>query len=88
MGTPNFFLGMEIHYLREHGVVSLSQKSYIAELGTEVQLPFRERATSPIKADYYAKLQASADEPILADKPYKELVGSLIYVKVCTGIQL
>ena len=84
MGTPTFFLGMDICYLQDQGILTLSQSSYIDELNDRFQVPFNERATTPIKPTYYADLQSSSDEPILTDLPYKELVGSLIYVMVCT----
>ena len=38
----------------------------------------------PIKTVYYVKIQASIDDQVLTDLPFKELVGSLIYVMVCT----
>ena len=42
------------------------------------------RPVTPIKSDYYDKLQSSMNDNVLNNIPYKELVGSLIYVMVCT----
>ena len=84
MGEPNFFLGMEVIYLREQGLVSLSQKSYISEMSIRFNLSDHDRPVTPIKSDYYEKLQSSTNDNVLTDIPYKELVGSLIYVMVCT----
>ena len=84
MGEPNFFLGMEVSYLREHGLVSLSQRSYITEMSNRFNFPDQERPVTPITSDYYKRVQSSDDDSVLVDVPYKELVGSLIYVMVCT----
>ena len=43
-----------------------------------------DRPVTPIKSDYYGKLQSSTNDNVLDEIPYKELVGSLIYVMVCT----
>ena len=84
MGEPKFFLGMEVSYLQEQGLVSLSQRSYISDMSIRFNLPEQERPVTPIKADYYEKLNNSVNDNVLVDVPYKELVGSLIYVMVCT----
>ena len=77
---------MEVSYLQEQGLVSLSQRSYISDMSIRFNLPEQERPVTPIKADYYSyeKLHNSVNDNVLVDVPYKELVGSLIYVMVCT----
>ena len=82
MGEPRFFLGRKVCYLQEHRLISLSQRSYISDLSKRFNLPEQERSVTPIKTDYYFRLQNSTDDSILEDIPYKELVGSLIYVMV------
>ena len=51
MGEPKFFLGMEVSYLQEQGLVSLSQRSYISDMSIRFNLPEQERPVTPIKAD-------------------------------------
>ena len=51
MGEPNFFLGMEVTYLQEQGLVSLSQKSYISEMSVRFNLSDHDRPVTPIKSD-------------------------------------
>ena len=84
MGTPTLFLGMEVRYVQQQGLITLSQQSYILQVAERFSLPSHERAVTPIKTDYYARLYASKDEPVMMDVPYKELVGCLIYIMVCT----
>ena len=74
MGEPKFFLGMEVSYLQEQGLVSLSQRSYISDMSIRFNLPEQERPVTPIKADYYEKLQSSVNDNVLVDVPFKELV--------------
>ena len=73
-----------MNYVREHGIISLSQQNYISSMAERFQLPHYERATTPIKTDYYSQLELQLNEPVLDDVPYKELVGSLIFCMVCT----
>jgi len=84
MGEPKHFLGMEISHILQHGLVAISQRIYVEKLAKRFELPDTERPLTPIRTDYYERLTASADEPILQHQPYKELVGALIFVMVST----
>ena len=84
MGQPKFFLGMEIHYIRNSGVITISQHSYITKLAAKFGIDNSSKPTTPIRTDYYKSLESSTNEPVILDFPYKELVGALIFVMVCT----
>ena len=75
---------MQINYICEQGIISLSQQNYISSMAEWFRLPNYERATTPIRTDYYTQLKSQLSEPVLEDVPYKELVGSLIFCMVCT----
>ena len=84
MGQPKFFLGMEIHYIRNSGVITISQHDYITKLAAKFGIDDSSKPTTPIRTDYYKSLESSTNEPVILDFPYKELVGALIFVMVCT----
>ena len=84
IGESRLFLGMEVSYLREQGMVTLSQGDYILQLVTKFGIADTLRPTTPIKTDFYKQLELCQSEPIIQDFPYRELVGALIFVMVCT----
>ena len=84
MGEPRLFLGMEVSYLREQGMVTLSQGDYISQLVTKFGIAETQRPTTPIKSDCYKQLELSQSEPVVQDFPYRELVGALLFIMVCT----
>ena len=84
MGTPTNFLGMEVSRDTANSCISLTQTKYIHELASKFHLPVELRPTTPIRSDFYSQLEKSINTPIVTEMPYKELVGALIFVMVCT----
>ena len=62
----------------------ISQHAYITKLPTKFAIDSSSKPTTPIRTDFYTSLESSANEPVILDFPYKELVGALIFVMVCT----
>ena len=84
MGEPRLFLGMEVNYVQGQGLVTLSQGDYVSKLVTKFGIAETQCPTTPIKSDYYKQLELSQSEPIVQDFPYRELVGALLFIMVCT----
>ena len=85
LGKPTMFLGIEINYFQEGGFCNLSQFTYVQKLASKF-LTLAERAhppTVPVEANVNDLLFAADSEPIF-EGPYRELVGGLLYVTVCT----
>ena len=86
MGTPSNFLGMEVSHDPANSCSSLSQNKYIKELASKFHLPVELHPTTPIRADvnFYLLLETAIHTQVITEMPYKELVGALIFVMVCT----
>ena len=84
MGEPRLFLGMEFSSIRGQGLVMLSQGDYVSKLVAKFGVAETLRPTTPIKSDFYKQLELCQSEPFIQDFPYRELVGALIFVMVCT----
>ena len=84
LGTPTNFLGIEVNYMLEKRCVALSQQSYILSLANKFQIPPELRPTTPIRSYYYTQLNDAVSQPVITELPYRELVGALIFIMVCT----
>ena len=84
LGTPMNFLGIEVNYIQEERCVALSQRQYILNLAKKFDIPPELRPTTPIRSDYYTQLDGAVLQPVMTELPYRELVGALIFIMVCT----
>ena len=84
LGSPSSFLGIDVCYDSDQRCVALSQQNYILDLAAKFNLPPTLRPVTPIRSDYYSQLEAAQPQPVLEEVPYRELVGALIFVMVCT----
>jgi hypothetical protein len=84
MGPAELFLGMEITRDRSNGTVMLSQHRMTGELLSKYGLTDANPRTVPMNPSL--KLHAATDTSTLYAGPpsYSELVGSLLYLSVCT----
>jgi hypothetical protein len=87
MGTPNYFLGMNIKYNQQERLVLITQQTYIEAIvqkyGFETLLP----RTLPMVPG--AVLECADDETIILENTemcqnFGSLVGALLYLAVCT----
>ena len=81
MGEPRLFLGMEVSYLREQGMVTLSQGDYILQLVTKFGIADTLRPTTPIKTDFYKQLELCQNQSFRIFPP--RIGGSLNF---CHGL--
>ena len=84
LGKPTNFLGIEIACVPAQKSVALCQRKYVLDLANKFNIPSDLRPVTPLQSDYYAQLAIAIDHPIVTELPYRELVGSLIFVMVCT----
>ncbi|KAE8969014.1 hypothetical protein PR001_g27622 [Phytophthora rubi] len=83
LGDARFILGMELHYNTQKGEVFVGQAQYISRMIAR----FGQADAHPVRNPNVIgqDLRASNEHPKLdAKKPYRELVGSLLYVANAT----
>ena len=88
---PKRFLGMEIFYLREQGLCCISQQSYVEKLAkqflSDSDTAYPAFPTTPMEVNVYDKLELAEREPLF-EGPYRSLVGGLLYLFVCTRVEI
>ena len=84
LGKPTNFLGVKIKYVPSEKCVALTQQQYILELARKFNIPAPIRPVTPLRSDYYLQLASAIDQPIVTELHDRELVGTLIFVRVCT----
>jgi hypothetical protein len=84
LGPATYFLGMEILRDRSAGTLKLVQRRMTAELAAKYGLAAGRAKSTPLAVG--TKLYPADDDSLLdtAQFPYSELVGSLLYLAVCT----
>ena len=91
LGEPKKFLGMEIAYMREQGICCVSQQAYVDKLArnflTEHDTQFPSYPTTPMDINAFDRLEKAEEEPDF-EGPYRSSVGGLLYVSVCTRIDI
>ncbi|GAB9477113.1 hypothetical protein Gpo141_00014172 [Globisporangium polare] len=83
LGEPRYILGIEVTRDRRTRTLTLSQRGYIQQLAEK----FRVSQAKPVylPADANSRLSQMADGDVCVTQfPYRELVGSLMYIVTCT----
>ncbi len=83
LGRLRWFLGMEIKY--SDSGITVTQVQYINNILQTYGMNAAKTTTTPMEVN--TTLIANADDNdrrFMADKPYRELVGSLLYLSMCT----
>jgi hypothetical protein len=82
MGEPQYFLGMNVCYDQEQGMLTLNQQTYVEALlekyGSYVGMP---RTLPMVNGKVFTKEQGK-ERP--TGMPYASLVGALLFLSVCT----
>ena len=87
-GHPNCFVGLELIRDREKGTISLHQSNYIRRMLERYRMSDCKPAKSP--GDPKNKLtkdqcpKAEEERKLMSTKPYREAVGSLMFLMVCS----
>ncbi|GAQ93561.1 hypothetical protein KFL_016490010, partial [Klebsormidium nitens] len=82
LGPAEYFLGMELTRDRRARTIKLTQKKLTKELLGRYGLEAAKARSTPLSSG--EKLQREGDPLDTGKYPYSELVGSLLYLSVCT----
>ena len=84
MGLLKLFLGMEITWDKAAGTVLLTQKRYVRDIIDVYGMDNAKISRSPLPmGTRFVKAETSGEE-VVDEGKYKELVGALLYLAVCT----
>lgn len=92
LGETKSCLGMRIDYDREKGIMKLSQSKYINKILKTFNMSNCDPCSTPDSknVDNQGPLSAlhcprnNQEKEFMKDKPYRQLIGSLIYLTTCT----
>ena len=88
MGEASYVFGIKIHRERSHGILGLSQETYINKVLKRFQMKYCSLSPTPIiKGDRFNLDQCSMNDlerEQMENIPYASVVGSLMYAQVCT----
>ena len=82
MGTPTYFLGMNIAYNRESGKIFLSQHTYVDKILERFEMQYCVPTSLPIIPTVKLTRDQGSSNP--TNQPYSSLVGALLFLAVCT----
>jgi hypothetical protein len=81
MGFPTLFLGINIHHYPRQRIIFVNQKSYIVKLLEKYELGSQYSKVTPMAT---IKLEPIEEGEEFTTRPYRSLVGELLYLSVCT----
>jgi hypothetical protein len=82
MGVPVYFLGMNVCYDREQRKIKLDQHTYVQALLDQYREHLKGPRTLPMGCGVQLNREQGEVNP--TELPYSSLVGSLLYLAVCT----
>ena len=93
LGEPTKFLGMELTYMREQGICCVSQQLYVEKLARvflkEQDTQYPAYPTTPMEVNAFDRPRLEkAEEEQNFEGPYRSIVGGLLYVSVCTRMDI
>ena len=83
LGQTRYILGMEVKYDREAHTLQLSQAASITRLAEKFNQVDSKTVTNPCVLGEEL-LKAKEVDPSMTDRPFRSLVGSLLYLATCT----
>ena len=82
-GELKYFLGIEIHRNRSNRSIELSQQGYGTSIIKRFGMQNAKTTTTPLEA--MIKLRKATDDEHLADDClFRQIIGSLMYLTLCT----
>lgn len=82
LGESSYFLGMEIERKRDEGTIKLTQKKLTGEILSRFGMSEAKERSVPLSQA--EKLTRDGMPLDTGEYPYRELIGSLLYLSVCT----
>lgn len=83
MGIIKHYLDMDIHYLREEGKVVMSQSHFVSEILDRFSMSSCKPAKTPMESKVILRPHIDGETTIM-QAPYRRLVGSVMYLMLCT----
>ena len=88
-GEVNYLLGIQVERNRERGEILLHQQKYVDELLEKYPPDSNHGVSTPLDPKVFLSHDQSPTtregRAAMAGKPYREVVGSLMYLNVATG---
>ena len=94
MGGFDTYLGIKIERDFDAQLIFISQEAYIEQIGVKYQISGDIMTKTPLEANFYVDVEQELHDMTDHDRefvvmfPYRQIVGSLLYVAVCTRIDL
>ena len=94
MGGFDTYLGIKIERDFDAQLIFISQEAYIEQIGLKYQITGDTMTQTPLEANFYvdSELELASmtdhDREVVGKFPYRQIVGSLLYVAVCTRIDI
>ena len=84
------YLGIKIERDSNAQLIFISQEAYIEQIGVKYQISGDTMTKIALEANFYVELQEMMDHDreFLVMFPYRQIVGSLLYVAVCTIVEI
>jgi hypothetical protein len=82
MGIPSVFLGINVHHFPDRKIIFINQSSYITKLLEKYDMGKVFAKVTPCAPTIKLEPVESGEE--FTTKPYRSLVGELLYLSVCT----
>ncbi|KAG3015207.1 hypothetical protein PC120_g12286 [Phytophthora cactorum] len=88
LGRARFILGIKINYAMEGRTLRISQETYTESIIRKFQQESAKPCLTPLEAGIHLtktdQPQTEPDKAKMSSKPYRSLVGSLLYLACCT----
>jgi hypothetical protein len=84
LGFPQVFLGINIEHFPGQSTIFIHQQSYIKKLLEKYQLHERHSKVTPMPANTKLDSETCITAEELTTRPYRALIGELLYISVCT----
>jgi hypothetical protein len=88
LGDANLVLGIRIDRDRDIGTISISQRAYLERVLEHFGMTDCNPCTTPLPPGAILTKdqapQTAEDRAVMADKPYRELLGSIMYAQIAT----
>lgn len=82
LGKVKQCLGME--FSQKDNVIEISQKNFIEEILRKYEMQESKPVTTPINLGEKLSKSEDCSREVLSDYPFRELIGALLYLSVCT----
>lgn len=84
MGKLHNFLKIEFHHDEKKGEIHMKQTRYIQELIKKFKMTDCKTASTPMEPKLQLRLPEKVNESEMAKLPYRQLIGSLMYLSTST----